>query len=179
MAATASSPAQRPEVSSTQEARTRASPPQGDGGEPPQRTPFLLDFYPLEDAHHTRISRFFDELRAGRFVTTWCPRDQKLLWPPRVVCPDCHGEDLSWKELPRSGHLYAFSAVLAGAPLGMESQVPFVVGLVELQGVPLRIFSRIAPATYDRLEIGDPVELETYPVPGDRVFFRFRPTSPR
>ncbi|HEY6238904.1 MAG TPA: zinc ribbon domain-containing protein, partial [Thermoplasmata archaeon] len=60
-----------------------------DGLSPAQTPPpFLLDFYPLEDAKFTRLSPFFDALHAGRFTTTRCAKDG-LHWPPRVVCPTC------------------------------------------------------------------------------------------
>lgn|GEM_PF-54077 len=154
-----------------------SSPTGGGGGAEPPRTPFLLDFYPLEDAKYTRISRFFEELRAGHLTTTRCPTDGRVLWPPRLVCPECHRGDLEWTELPSRGRLYAFSAVLAGAPLGMEKDVPFVVGLVELEGIPLRIFSRIAGVRWEEARIGLEVELEPYTLEDGRVFFRFRQAS--
>ena len=111
--------------------------------------PFLLDFFPLEAETETRLSRFFDRLREGRLSTTRCPKDDRLLWPPRTVCPHCHTEELEWVDLPERGRIYAFSAVLAGAPLGMESDVPFAVGLVDLDGIPLRLFGRIEGRSWD------------------------------
>jgi hypothetical protein len=139
----------------------------------PPATPLLLDFFPLQEAGQTRISAFFDALREGRLTTTRCPTDG-LAWPPRAVCPRCHTEGLEWVDLPRRGRLYAFSAVLAGAPLGMESDVPFVVGLVDLDRVPLRLFSRIAGAPWEALSIGQTVSFEPFGLPDGRVFYRFR-----
>ncbi len=139
--------------------------------------PFLLDFYPLEDEAHTRLSKFFDRLREGRLSTTRCAREDRWLWPPRVVCPHCHSNELEWADLPMAGRIYAFSAVLAGAPLGMEAEVPFVVGLVDLDGVPLRLFGRIAGTTWERCRIGLPVSVEPYDLPDGRVFYRFRAAS--
>ncbi|MCI4336206.1 MAG: Zn-ribbon domain-containing OB-fold protein [Thermoplasmata archaeon] len=139
-----------------------------------QRVPYLLDFYPLEEARHTRVSAFYENLRRGRFTTTRCRHDGTVLWPPRVICPKCHSGDLEWIDLPRSGHVYAFSAVLAGAPLGMESEVPFVVGLTDLDGSPLRLFGRIVGRAWTECRVGMPVEVEPFEVPGERVFYRFR-----
>lgn len=141
--------------------------------------PYLLDFYPLEEAKFTRLSRFFDALRKGRLTTTRCPKDGGLHWPPRLVCPKCHATELEWVDLPASGRLYAFSAVLAGAPLGMEAEVPFVVGLVDLEGVPLRLFGRIVGAAWTDCRIGMPVRVEPMDVPGGRVFYRFRAAAER
>jgi len=137
-------------------------------------TPFLLDFLPREGEGDTRIARFFVRLREGRLSTTRCPRDATLTWPPRAVCPRCHQGELTWVDLPETGRLYAFSAVLAGAPLGMEGEVPFAVGMVDLDGVPLRLFGRVVGRAWNELKVGDRVAVEAYPTPDGRVFYRFR-----
>lgn len=139
----------------------------------PPKTLTLLDFYPLETPQTTRVAAFFDHLRAGRFTTTRCRTDGSLLWPPRISCPTCHGEDLEWVDLPQRGHVYAFSAVLGGAPLGMEGEVPFVVGLVDLEGAPLRLFGRIAGGPWETLHIGDPVRVVPLTLDDGRIFYRF------
>ena len=142
---------------------------------PPTTTkpPFLLDFFPLETPDQTRLSAFYDALRKGRFQTTRCPNDRQLLWPPRVACPRCHTESLEWVDLPTRGTIYAFSALLAGAPLGMEADVPFVVGLIDLDGAPLRLFGRIVGRPWDDFKIGDKVRLETFEIDDGRIFYRF------
>lgn len=153
------------------------APPRSDPPAPPPSTlsaPLLLDFYPLQTETQTRISTFFARLREKRLTTTRCRRDGVLLWPPRAVCPRCHTEELDWVDLPTSGRLYAFSAVLAGAPLGMEADVPFVVGLVDLDGAPLRLFGRIVGVRWEDCRIGDRVTFESFELPDGRVFYRFR-----
>ena len=159
------------------------SPPPEAAPEPPKNIPerkptnsrpFLLDFFPLESEKETRLSRFYDRLRTGRLSTTRCPKDDLLHWPPRTACPRCHTEELEWVDLPEQGRLYAFSAVLAGAPLGMESEVPFSVGLVDLDGVPLRLFGRIEGKPWTELTIGLTVRVEPFEVGDGRVFYRFR-----
>ncbi len=137
-------------------------------------TPFLLDFFPLQGAGQTRLSRFYDRLKEGRVSTTRCPRDGEVHWPPRVACPICHSEELDWIDLPEHGRIYAFSAVLGGAPLGMEADVPFAVGLVDLTGSSLRLFGRIEGRPWSALKIGDEVRLEAYPLADGRSFYRFR-----
>jgi uncharacterized OB-fold protein len=142
--------------------------------ERPAPVPFLLDFYPLEDIQYTRLAPFYERLKSGRLSTTRCRREDRLLWPPRVACPSCHTEELEWVDLPRSGTLYAFSAVLGGAPLGMEADVPFAVGLVDLDRVPLRLFGRVVGRPWTELEIGASVDVETFALDDGRWFFRFR-----
>jgi uncharacterized protein len=152
-----------------------AAAPSGKPAKPaPSPVPFLLDFVPLESIDQTRLTRFFDRLRQGRLSTTQCPVDHSLHWPPRVACPQCHTDHLDWVDLPEGGRIYAFSAVLAGAPVGMEADVPFVVGLVDLDGVPLRIFGRIEGTTWQECRIGQAVRVEGFSTADGRVFYRFR-----
>ncbi|MCI4320753.1 MAG: OB-fold domain-containing protein [Thermoplasmata archaeon] len=136
--------------------------------------PFLLDFFPLEDEKNTRLAAFFRNLKEGRLTTTKCRSDGTLAWPPRVVCPQCHQADLDWVDLPMVGRIYAFSAVLMGAPLGMESEVPFVVGLVDIPDVPFRLFGRIVGTPWEQCHVGQKVRAEPYELPDGRVFYRFR-----
>ena len=137
-------------------------------------TATAFDFFPQEEAQQTRISRFFDELRAGRLTTTRCRKDGELHWPPRVTCPHCHGEDLEWVTLPLTGKLYAFSALLAGAPLGMETELPIVMGLADLDGEAVRVFGRIVGAAWSDLTVGQAVRVEPFELEDGRVFYRFR-----
>ena len=136
--------------------------------------PFLLDFFPLEGPEQTRLAPFYVALGEGRFVTTRCRSDASVHWPPRAVCPNCHREQLEWFDLPREGTIYAFSTVLVGAPLGMEADVPFCVGLVDLDGAPLRLFTRIAGPAAPGPTIGARVRFEPFRLPDGRLFYRFR-----
>ncbi len=148
----------------------------GGATRPVEKVPYLLDYYPLEEARFTSLSAFFEALRVGRWTTTRCGKDG-LLWPPRLVCPKCHTAALEWVDLPTEGYLYAFSAMLAAAPLGMESDLPFVVGLVDLEGVPLRIYGRIVGTPWMECRVGQRVRVEPYEIPDGRVFYRFRTVS--
>jgi uncharacterized OB-fold protein len=137
---------------------------------------FAFDFYPVQSPEQTRIHPFFENLKQGRLTTTKCERCGALLWQPRVVCPTCNGDVMAWVDLPKSGTLYAFTAVYAGAPLGMEKDVPFVVAVVELDGAPLKVVARIDDAKYEDLRLGDPVTLRVIDLKDGRVWFRFVPT---
>jgi uncharacterized protein len=143
---------------------------------PPERLPYLLDLYPQESPTQTRLAPFFEALLRGRFTTTRCRKDGRLLWPPRVVCPTCHTADLEWVDLPTAGRIYAFSALLAGAPMGQEADLPRVVGLVELDGSPLRLFGRLLGIDWRECRIGLPVRVEPLTLPDGRAYYAFRVT---
>jgi len=135
------------------------------------KLPSMLDFYPLEDEKYTRISQFFKNLKEGRLTTTKCKRCAQLLWPPRIVCPNCLSDELEWVDLGTEGELYAFTEMRLGAPLGFVEDVPFCIGLVKVGG--LLITARIDDAKYEDLKIGDNVRLKIVELPDGRVFYRF------
>lgn len=139
------------------------------------KLPQMLDFYPLEDEKDTRISLFFKNLREGRLTTTKCKRCEKILWPPRIVCPDCLSDELEWIDLGLEGELYAFTEMRLGAPLGFVEDVPFCIGIVKIGG--LSISARIDDAKYEDLEIGDKVQLKIVELDDGRVFYRFIPSG--
>ena len=141
--------------------------------------PRLLDFYELQTEDQTEIHEFYDRLAEGSLSTTECDDCGALHFPPRIVCPECTSDSLSYTSLPHEGTLYAFSIVRGSAPIGMAEDVPFVVGVVDLDGVDVQLSARIDDAEYDDLFIGDPVRLKIVDIEGptdlERVFYRFEP----
>lgn len=141
--------------------------------------PRLLDFYEYQMPEDTGISEFYANLRDGELTTTACADCEAVHFPPRIVCPECLGDDLEYVSLPDRGELFAFSEVRAGAPLGMADDVPFTIAIVDLGEV--RLSARIDGASSEELEIGDPVELRIVDIDGpadhDRVWFRFVPAD--
>lgn len=135
------------------------------------KLPFMLDFYPLEDAKVTEISQFFANLRQGRLTTTKCKKCGKLSWPPRIVCPDCLSNELEWVDLGNEGELYAFTEMRVGAPLGFVEDVPFSIGIVKIGD--LLISARIDNAKYEELKIRDKLRLKVVQLDDGRVFYRF------
>ena len=137
--------------------------------------PSMLDFYPLEDAKNTRISQFFETLKEGHLTTTKCDQCGEVLWPPRIVCPKCLSDQLTWVNLGDEGELFAFTEIQAGAPLGFVQDVPFCVGIVKVG--KLLISARIDDAKYEDLRIEEKVKLKIVELTDGRVFFRFRRIS--
>ena len=135
------------------------------------KLPFMLDFYPLQDKKNTKISLFFKNLKEGRLTTTKCKKCDKVLWPPRIICPQCLSDELEWVDLGTQGELYAFTEVRLGAPLGFVQDAPFCVGIVKIGG--LLISARIDDAKYEDLKIEDKVQLKIVELDDGRVFYRF------
>ena len=134
-------------------------------------TPHIFRLEP--NPSETKLKKFYETLREGRLTTTYCGKCSLTHWPPRMVCPNCMNEDLNWIELSGKGRLYAFTEVMDGAPLGMEDELPYIIGVVELdEGI--RLLARIVDTKYGELRIGQRVVFTIKPR-GDFAVLSFRP----
>ncbi|HEY2814662.1 MAG TPA: OB-fold domain-containing protein [Acidimicrobiales bacterium] len=66
-------------------------------------------------------------------------------FPLADVCPYTGDDDVEPVDLPRTGTLWLWTAVTS-APPGYEGPVPYGFGVVELDGVGLRVVSRLTEA---------------------------------
>ena len=124
---------------------------------------FISDFVPVQDENSIQIFAFFQNLKAGRLTTTYCPTCKMYYWQPRIICPQCLSKRLEWKELPQKGKLHAFSVNF--------SEEHHCIGVIELMA-NLRILSSIE-GDYERLAIGAEVSLKIIHLGNGKVFFEF------
>jgi len=82
---------------------------------------------------------------------------------------------MEWVDLPSEGEIFAHTAMMVGAPIGMEKDLPFVIALIQLKGTKLKILARIDEAKYEDLQIGTEVRLKVIELEDGRVWFRFVP----
>lgn len=128
----------------------------------------MIEFLPeLEDS---AAVRFYNELEAERLMTTRCKECDHTFIPPRVVCPQCLGNNLEWIRLSGRGTLYAFSQQY----YAMTHRQPEVVGTVELDEGVGRVFTLI-DAPFEELQIGMPVEASFFKSQFGMTLHKFKP----
>lgn len=111
--------------------------------------------YPPRISEITRS--FWDGLREERFSTTCCDDCGDTTFPPKVVCPNCLSERLSWCPLSGRGTLYSYTRVWA-APAVFGDEVPYTLCIVDLDE-GLRVASRLLLGEHTSPEVGAPVSL--------------------
>jgi hypothetical protein len=148
-----------------------------------------LDMWPIEAKEFNRIHRFYENLREGKFTTTKCSKCGRVAYPPRVICPECYGEELEWIELPKKGRVGVVVEKWGGVPICFEP--PLIDAWIELgERSPVRhVLSRVVNCPPDTLKEGDEVQLVVFEVPAhpielrketikaERVFFAFEPVG--
>jgi uncharacterized OB-fold protein len=87
-----------------------------------------------------------------------CSGCQKVLFPGRIVCPECGSREFEMIRLTGKGKLETFT-ITRVAPEGFTDQVPYAVGIVELdEGV--RVMGQITDCDPEELKIGDRLATE-------------------
>lgn len=100
---------------------------------------------------------YWEGLARGELRIQRCQDCARAVFYPRVLCPHCYSDQLTWITASGRGTLYAFTVVhQAFGPYAAEA--PFIIGIIELEeGV--RMMSRIADATREQVAIGAAVEV--------------------
>lgn len=121
---------------------------------------------------------FWDGLKDHRLSIQKCRQCGRFRFPPRVVCPHCMSLESEWVEVKGTGTVYSFTIVHHAYTPAYESEVPYVVAIVELEeGV--RLITNIVGCKPEQLEIGMPVEVTFDDVTPDFTLHRFRPMTAR
>lgn len=106
-------------------------------------------------ARSTASQPFWDGLAAGELRLPYCTRCEAAFFHPRLCCPRCWSEDITW--MPASGRGTVYAVTTVHVAFDSAFAVPYTVALVDLdEGV--RLPGRIE-APDDGVVVGDQVQL--------------------
>ena len=94
----------------------------------------------------TKITEpFWEGLAAGEFLVTKCESCGRNTFPPRAICPQCHGRKFAWHAVTGHGTLYSVSKI-EQSPSVYGILSPIRVAVVDLaEGI--RIVTRLLPGS--------------------------------
>jgi uncharacterized OB-fold protein len=101
---------------------------------------------------------FWDGCARERFLVPRCGQCGATRWPPGPMCPECQSTVTEWIESSGRGSVYSW--VVAAHPVAevLADQVPYVVGLIELEeGV--RVVGNVVDCAPEEVEAGMAVEV--------------------
>lgn len=93
-----------------------------------------------------------------RLIGGYSPTSGHHHFPLAPVCPYTGADDVERVLLPATGQLWAWTAVNT-APPGYEGPVPYGFGVVELDGIGLRVVGRLTESDPAALRDGQPMRL--------------------
>ena len=128
-----------------------------------------------------RTEPFWRAAVEGRVTAPRCDACGTFVLPPKPYCFECLGQDFTWVDLPGTGSIYTFTIVRHPLHPGLEGVVPYVAGIVELdgtQGAGARLMGNIFECVPDDVRIGDKVEVAFEPLSDSYAALRFRWVGP-
>jgi uncharacterized OB-fold protein len=103
-----------------------------------------------------QVAKYWREIpKRYRMEAGKCTKCQNISFPQRLVCPECGSKSFEKINLSGKGKVATFT-ITHVAPEGFGDQVPYAVGIVELdEGI--RVMAQITDCELDKLKIGDRV----------------------
>jgi len=93
---------------------------------------------------------FWEAAKAHRFLLPQCNACGKFWFPPTQRCAHCLSGDFVWREAKGTGRIYSFVVYHRVYHPGFESDVPYVVAIVELDEGP-RLLTNIVGLSPDEV----------------------------
>jgi len=119
---------------------------------------------------------FWDGLKEHKLRIQKCSQCGQFRFPPRIICPYCMALESEWVEVEGRAAVYAFTVVHRAYTPAYESELPYVVAIVELEeGV--RLVTNIVGCKPEQVAIGMRVQLSFEDVTPEFTLHRFRPVT--
>jgi uncharacterized protein len=118
---------------------------------------------------------YWEGTQAGQLLVQRCESCGHYQHPPDVVCPKCLSQSLVPTAVSGRGTIYAFTVARQAFDSAYLDDIPYVLGLVELEEQPnLRILTNIVDTDLEQLTSELPVEVtfedrQGYKLPQFRV----------
>lgn len=104
-------------------------------------------------------SRYWREIpQRYRLEAVKCKKCGAILFPPRLICPECKSRDFEKTKLAEKGKLLTFT-IIRVPPHQFVDQAPYAVGIIELED-GVKLTGQIVDCDFKDLEIGQRVKVE-------------------
>ncbi len=117
---------------------------------------------------------FWDALQRHEFMLQRCANCGHCNHPPQLICTRCHSKDVQWTEVAQTGTLYSYTIVHRPPILAYKPDVPYGVGLVDIDGTDARLLSNVL-CPPSELRIGMRVQLVFETASEAITLFKFKP----
>ena len=123
-------------------------------------------FLPTRPPRRTlETAEFWDGCASERLLLPRCDDCGEFIWYPRLVCPFCGSQSVSYVEASGLGTVYSFTVVRRGSGAYRDS-APYVVAMVELDEGPI-MMTNVAGADPETIVVGMPVRVVFEPAGDD------------
>jgi uncharacterized protein len=124
----------------------------------------------------TESRPFWDALARHELVMQRCTDCGRLWFPPGKHCQHCWSADVAWTPLSGRGRLFSFTVYHRAYSAELADQLPYVVGIVELDEGP-RLITNIVGCRPGEVRVGMAVEVVFDDLDDGVTLHAFRPQS--
>ncbi len=104
-------------------------------------------------------SKYWREIpQRYRLEAKKCMKCGLVLFPPRLICPECKNRKFEDTKLAEQGKILTYT-IIHVPPHQFVDQAPFAVGIVELDD-GVKLTSQIVDCDFEDLKIGKRVKIE-------------------
>ena len=101
---------------------------------------------------------FWEGCKRHELLVQKCQDCQKIIFYPKLFCPQCLSSNLEWIKASGRGKIYSYMGVYSYQPTEFDDDLPYVVVIVELEeGV--RMMSNIIGCSPEKVQCDMPVEV--------------------
>jgi uncharacterized protein len=133
----------------------------------------------LSDPYADDVTQpFWTAALEGRLAAPKCRSCGMFVLPPQPRCFNCQHDGFEWVDLPGTGTIYTFTVVRHPLAPHLDEVVPYVSGVVELdgtQGAGARLITNIIDCDPETVAVGDKVRVVFDKVSDTLATFRFVP----
>ena len=117
---------------------------------------------------------FWDAARKGELVLQKCLDCNKFIFYPRIFCPHCHSDALTWVKASGKGKVYTYTVVFSNPPSAFLQDIPFIIAIIKLaEGV--QMLSNIVGCRPEEVTCDMPVEVVFEKLNDEFTLPKFKP----
>lgn len=98
---------------------------------------------PLPDVTDRELAGYWEGTAKNELRVQKCAKCATFRWPPRSACAECQCFDATWTAVAQEGELFSWTVVGQTGQEGFSNLVPYAVGVVQLDGVPVRMLGYV------------------------------------
>jgi uncharacterized protein len=124
----------------------------------------------------TESQPFWDALARHELVVQRCGSCGRFFFPPSNRCQHCWSDDVAWEPVSGRGRLYSFTVFHRAYAAELADQLPYVVGVVELDEGP-RLITNVVGCAPGDVRVDLPVEVVFDDLTDEVTLHAFRPRA--
>jgi uncharacterized OB-fold protein len=121
---------------------------------------------------------FWDAVKRHELSIQQCKDCGRFAHPPKVACPNCLSTNYQWTPVSGRGTIYSFNVTHRPPVAAFAEDVPYVIGLVELDDAPgVRVLSNVVQIAPQDVRVGMRVKVIYEDATEEMSLFKFVPAD--